>query len=63
MGKRGFRLSDMTDHEFGAFIRKHDLTHRQHLIGTVYTDRDDNSVAVVKYDNTACTRQIWVKAK
>jgi len=61
MPERGFEPSDMTDHEFASFVRKHDLTHRQHLIGTVWTDKADIARAVVTYDNEACTRKIWVK--
>jgi len=61
MPQRGFVQSNMTDHEFAAFVRKHDATYRQHLIGTVW-EAKGRAVAVVTYDNAACTRNIWVKA-
>lgn len=60
MVQRGFVLSDMTDHEFAAYIRSRNATHMQYLIGTVWSNKDE-TVAVVVYDNTTCTRSIWIK--
>ena len=61
MPERGFVKSEMTDHEFAAFIRKNNSIHRSHLIGTVYTVANDETLAVVTYDNETCTRTIWIK--
>lgn len=63
MGERRFtELPDMSDYEFAQFCRKHDLTYRQHLIGSVWMDRGQNSFAVVTYDNEKCTRKIFIKS-
>jgi len=63
MSERGFiELPEMSDHEFAQFVRKYDLTYRQHLIGSVWTDKNDNSFAVVTYDNEKCTRKIFIKS-
>lgn len=62
MRERGFTASDMTDHEFSAWLRRQDCTYRQHLIGTIWTRRrDDSTAAIVIYDNEKCTRAIWIK--
>ena len=61
MPERGFIESDMTDHEFAAFIRQNNSCHRVHAIGTVYVKQDDSTLAVVTFDNEACTRKIWLK--
>ena len=61
MIQRGFTLSNMTDHELAAFIRRHDATYRQHLIGTVWENRAGNTIAVVTYDNARSIRKIWIK--
>lgn len=61
MPQRGFKLSSMTDHEFAQFIRQHDLTYKQMLIGNVYSKKSGDSVAVVIFDNAAMTRAIWIK--
>ena len=61
MPQRGFKLSSMTDHEFAQFIRQHDLTYKQMLIGNVYSNKSGVSFAVVIFDNAAMTRAIWIK--
>lgn len=61
MKERGFHEKPMSDHEFAEFVKRHDLTHRQHLIGAVWMDRQQNSFAVVIYDNSECTRKIFLK--
>ena len=61
MPQWGFKLSSMTDHEFAQFIRQHDLTYKQMLIGNVYSNKSGDSFAVVIFDNAAMTRAIWIK--
>ena len=61
MEQREFYLSEMTDHEFAQFIKKHELAYSAHLIGNVYSDKSGNSIAVVVFDNSEMTRNIWVK--
>lgn len=61
MNDRGFHEITMTDHEFAEFVKRHDLTYRQHLIGTVWMDHQQNSFAVVIYNNANCTRKIFLK--
>lgn len=63
MAQRGFVETPMTDHEFADFVKMHDLTYRQHLIGAVWMDRGQNSFAVVIYDNENCTRKVFLKAE
>ena len=61
MPQRGFKLSSMTDHEFAQFIRQHELTDKQMLIGNVYSNKSGDSFAVVIFDNAAMTHAIWIK--
>lgn len=61
MNERGFHETPMSDHAFAEFVKRHDLTYRQHLIGAVWMDSKQNSFAVVIYDNEHCTRKIFLK--
>ena len=60
--QRGFKLTTMTQCEFNDFVRKHDATHANYLIGTVYrSSTTGKNVAVVTFDNGAVRPRIWIK--
>jgi hypothetical protein len=58
----GFKRANMTDHEFAAFLRKHDAVERfSHVANSVtWRDAANRAVAVAFYDNAASTHAIWV---
>lgn len=61
MLNHNFTLSDMTDHEFAAYLRARNGRFDQHIMNATVYVNDDEVVAVVFFDNAAMTRTIYVK--
>ena len=56
----------MTDHEFAAWLNqfgkwKYYQSNHDDMPYTNFYDDNDNYLALVIYDNTACTRRIFIK--
>ena len=61
-----FVKTQITDHVFAAWLRHNDpkwIYEKVNDTQTNFTDRKGNVLAVVFYDNAACTREIYINQK
>ena len=64
MNLHGFTKSVMTDHEFAAWLRKHNAvdTYEHYLNSARWFDGNRKIIAVALYDNSATKRTIYLGA-
>ena len=55
----GFTKVEKTDHEFAAMVRG--MTYANNGNSVTWTDSNKQPFAVVFFDNTQLTRDIWIK--